>query len=121
MHETAIASEIVDCLLQVAAQHKATRIGEVEVEIGRMRLVVPEALELAFTAAVAGTVAEGAALKIIDIAVTAVCNACGAEYQPDIDLSFVCPACGLADPRFTAGNDIVIRNITCDVDEGVSA
>jgi len=120
MHETAIASEIVDCLLQVAAQHKATRIGEVEVEIGRMRLVVPEALELAFTAAVAGTVAEGAALKIIDIAVTAVCNACGAEYQPDIDLSFVCPVCGLADPRFTAGNDIVIRNITCDVDEGVS-
>jgi hypothetical protein len=32
----------------------------------------------------------------------------------------VCPACGLADPRITAGDDIVVRNITCDVDEGVS-
>lgn len=121
MHETAIACEIVDCLLQVAAQHRATRIGEVEVEVGRMRQVVPEALELAFSACVAGTVAEGAALKIIDVPVAAMCNGCGTEYRPDIDLSFVCPGCGLANPRITAGDDIIIRNITCDVDEGVSA
>lgn len=120
MHEMAIAVEIVDCLLNVAEQHKATRIGEVEVEIGRMRQVVPEALEMAFSAAVAGTLAEGATLKLREIAVTAVCNDCGTAYSPDIDVSFVCPSCGHANPGITAGDDIVVRNITCDVDEGVS-
>lgn len=121
MHEMAIACEIVDRLLELARQHRATRIGEVELEVGRLRQVVPEALELAFQAAVAGTLADGAALKIIDVGVTAVCNACGSSYEPDIEASFVCPSCGRADPRITAGDDIVIRNITCDVDEEVSA
>lgn len=120
MHEMAIASEITDCLLRIAREHEATRVGEVEVEVGRMRQVVPEALEMAFEAAVAGTVAEGAALKIVEIDVTAVCNGCGEKYRPDIDISFVCPGCGLADPKIIAGDDIVVRNITCDVDEGVS-
>lgn len=120
MHEMAIASEIADCLLDIAGRYKATRIGEVEVEIGRMRQVVPEALEMAFSAAVIGTVAEGATLKLREIEVAAVCNDCGTAYSPDIDVSFMCPSCGHANPRITAGNDIVLRNITCDVDEGVS-
>lgn len=117
MHEMAIASEIVDCLLDIAGRYKAARIGEVEVEIGRMRQVVPEALEMAFSAAVVGTVAEGATLKLREIEVSAVCNDCGAAYSPDIDVSFMCPSCGHANPRITAGDDIVLRNITCDVDE----
>jgi len=121
MHEMAIAVEIVDCLLNVAEQHKATRIEQVEIEIGRMRQVVPEALEMAFSAAVAGTVAEGAVLKLMEIEVTAVCDDCGTTYSPDIEISFACPSCGQANPRITAGDDIVVRNITCDVDEGVSA
>lgn len=121
MHEMSIASEIVDCLLRVAAQYRATRIGEVVVEIGRMRQVVPEALEMAFSAAVAGTLAEGAVLKAVETPVTAVCNGCGAVYSPDIDVSFACPSCGQANPRITAGDDIIVRDITCDVDEGVSA
>ncbi|MGQ9651294.1 MAG: hydrogenase maturation nickel metallochaperone HypA [Phycisphaerae bacterium] len=120
MHEMAIASEIVDCLLDIAGRHNAARIGEVEVEIGRMRRVVPEALEMAFSAAVVGTIAEGATLKLREIEVTAVCNDCGTTYGPDIDVSFVCPSCGHANPRITAGDDIVLRNITCDVDKGVS-
>lgn len=120
MHEMAIASEIVDCLLDIARRHNAIRIGEVEVEVGRMRQVVPEALEMAFSAAVVGTVAEGATLKLREIAVSAVCNDCGAAYSPDIDASFMCPSCGQANPRITAGDDIVLRHITCDVDEGVS-
>ena len=121
MHEMAIATEIADCLLRVAAEYRATRIGEVVIEIGRMRQVVPEALEMAFTASVAGTLAEGAILKIVETAVSAVCNGCGTAYSPDIDVSFACPSCGQADPRITAGNDIIVRDITCDVDEGVSA
>ncbi len=114
MHEMSIASEIADCLLRIAAEYRATRIGEVVVEIGRMRQVVPEALEMAFTA-------EGAVLKTVETAVTAVCNSCGASYSPDIDVSFVCPSCGQANLRITAGDDIIVRDITCDADEGVSA
>jgi hydrogenase nickel incorporation protein HypA/HybF len=119
MHEMTIAVEILDCVLDVAGRHHATRIQEIEVEVGAMRQVVPEALELAFRAAAEGTPAAGAVLRLTELKVAAVCSDCGAEYAPDIDSSFACPGCGQANPRIAAGNDIVLKTVICEVDEGV--
>lgn len=112
MHEMAIATSIVEQAVAAAREAGAVAIETVEVEIGRMRLVVPEALEVAFTCASEGTMAEGAKLSIIEVAMLAECRSCGRQFTPEIDL-YVCPGCGEADARIIAGNDMILRSLTC--------
>jgi hydrogenase nickel incorporation protein HypA/HybF len=118
MHEMAIAAEILDCVLDVAGRNHATRVNEIHLEVGMLRQVVPEALELAFEAVAEGTPAAGAALCLVEVKVSAVCNGCGAHYAPDIDASYVCPQCGKADARITSGDDILLKTVICEADEG---
>ena len=120
MHEMPIAVEIVNRTIDIAQQNDAVRVTEVEVEVGDMRQVVPEALELAFKVVAEGSVVEGAELRIVEEKVAAVCNACGCEFSPEIDASFVCPQCEQADARIVAGNDIILKSIVCEADEGIS-
>jgi hydrogenase nickel incorporation protein HypA/HybF len=118
MHEMTIATEILRCVLDVAGRNHATRVDEIQIEVGMLRQVVPEALELAFEAAAEGTPAAGARLRLVEVKVSAVCNGCGACYAPDIDSSYVCPQCGRADARITGGDDILLKTVICEVDEG---
>lgn len=121
MHEMSIALQIIDHALEAARRHDATRIEEVEVEVGAMRQVVPEALEFAFSVATEGTLAEGARLRVTQEKVLAACNLCQCTFAPDIDRSFACPQCQKADVRIIAGNDILLKTVVCHTDEGVSA
>ena len=119
MHEMAIATSLVDSLLEIAQQQDVARIEAVEVEIGALQLVVPEALELAFTAATADTMAEGAALKLVEVPAAAECRECGCGFQPTVD-SFLCPQCQQADVRIVAGNDIILKSMVCQTRERAS-
>ena len=114
MHEMPIAAEIVQQAAAVAEAHDATRVEAVEVTIGAMRLVVPEALQMAFAAMAQGTLIEGATLEIKEIAVEAVCNDCGERFAPDIDHSFMCPGCHKADVKIVAGDDIILASVVCE-------
>ena len=96
MHEMSIATHLLECVLDAAGQHAAVRVDEVQVSVGVMRAVVPEALEMAFEAAGMGSIAEGARLKIVEIQPTARCLECGESFGPEID-DFLCPRCGRAD------------------------
>ena len=60
MHEMSIAASLIEHVLEVGRQQRATRIAEVELQVGVLQLIVPEALELAFSAVTEGTPAEGA-------------------------------------------------------------
>ncbi len=112
MHEMAIAWQIVEHSLRIAAEHGAGRILEVHVEVGAMRSVVPEALEMAFQVCSEGTAAEGARLLVITVAPRARCNPCGREFEPECGL-FVCPGCGQADVEILAGQEILLKGLEC--------
>jgi len=81
MHETLIATSLVDSLLELAQAENLQRIEAVELEVGVLRQVVPEALELAFQAAAVGTLAEGASLRIVEIPAEAECQLCGRHFR----------------------------------------
>ena len=117
MHEMSIAEDLVAQVLAAAKAHGAVRVDEVEVVCGEMRLVVPEALQLAFEALSAGTLAEGATLTITTEPVRARCRGCGREFGCRIE-NFACPGCGEADVEFLAGNDVVLKSLTADAAEG---
>lgn len=114
MHEMAIAVELQRQVEHAAAQHGAAQVDGVSVEIGTLRLVVPEALEMAWRACIEGTSLEGAALDMIEVAPEARCRACSARFAPRID-DYACPRCGAADPEILAGNDIILKTIDARV------
>ena len=114
MHELSIAQGIVDQVVAIARKHEATRVSRVTVVVGAMRLVVPEALQLAFEAAAQGTLAEAAELRIVEQTTRATCNHCGRSFEPVIDC-YCCPDCGRADARITAGSEIILEALECDL------
>jgi hydrogenase nickel incorporation protein HypA/HybF len=116
VHELSIASQLVDQMTQIAAERGVVRVVEVEVVCGVMQQIVPEALELGFEAVAAGTVVEGAELRIVEEPLAGSCGACGFEYAPRLD-DFRCPECGAANPQLTAGQDIVLRSMVCETPE----
>lgn len=118
MHELSIATQLLDSILAVAADNRAERVDEVEVLLGAMRLVVPEALEQAFEIVAEGTLAQGAQLKLTEVGLRGRCRGCGHEFEPGIG-NFACPACGRADVDIVQGDDIILKSVVCTTpDEG---
>lgn len=115
MHEMSIATHLIGEILDVARANHLVSVSEVDVEVGVQRLVVPEALQLCFEAVREGTVAEGARLRIVEVPARAECRSCGMAFEPEIDC-YACPRCGLADVRFTAGADIILKSISGETD-----
>lgn len=120
MHEMAIVSQLLEEVLRVAHNHHATHVSEIEVRVGSMRQVVPEALRVGFEAASAGTMAQGARLRISEERIVAVCKICGCMFMPRLD-DFVCPQCLQSEPRIVAGNDILLRSMVCETEQEVGA
>lgn len=112
MHELSIAEQVLEVVVRTAKAHGAMAVESIELEIGAMRLVVPEALELAFQAISEGTIAFGAKLIQMEVPIELSCRRCGRVFTGVID-DFACPACGVAETDVTGGNDIVVRSIVC--------
>ncbi len=118
MHEMSIVIELVEQVLSVAKEHQAVKIESVSVACGQMRMVVPEAMDMAFLAVIKGTIAEGAHLELREEPMKARCNLCTFEFAPEID-RYLCPRCKEADVEILNGNDIILESVICHAeDEG---
>jgi len=115
MHEFSLANQIFIQLQEMAVSHNMAGISRVTIQAGRMRQIVPEALDAAFEAIVSGTVADGAALQLEIIEPLVECRACGHRFAPETD-SFQCAECGQADVDIVEGNDIIIRSVEYEED-----
>ena len=111
MHELSIAAALVRQALDVARENNLARIEALEVELGALQQVVPEALDLAFQAESRDTPAAGAVLHLVEVPMRARCRSCGKAYAPDIDC-FRCEACGRADPEIVEGRDIILKSLS---------
>jgi hydrogenase nickel incorporation protein HypA/HybF len=116
MHEMSIAEGILQTVLAAAKQSGARRVERIELSVGQMRLVVPEALEMAWRAVSEGTIAAGAAMDVTEVPLAARCRHCDRQFAPRID-DYLCPGCGQADVEITAGDDIILTSIACEVEE----
>jgi len=116
MHEFSIASALVRQVLDIAEQNDLERVETVELAVGAMQMVVPEALELVFAAVCEGTPAAGAVLKQEEVPARAECRACKTSYNAGID-RYLCPRCGRADADIVEGRDIILKSLTGPVRE----
>jgi hydrogenase nickel incorporation protein HypA/HybF len=104
MHELSIA----EALVAIAARHAGDRqVVRVEVRLGHLRQVVPQALEFAFGLVAEGTPVEGAALVMEVVPAAGRCRTCGtASELPGFPL--LCAACGSADLEITQGEELLV-------------
>jgi hydrogenase nickel incorporation protein HypA/HybF len=102
MHELAIA----DALVELALRHAGgRRIARVEVSVGHLRQVVPDALTFAFGLCAQGTAAEGAELVVEVVPAVAACRDCGATtVQGGFPLT--CGACAGTRVDVVAGEEL---------------
>ncbi len=113
MHEMSIAEGLLTAVLDAADGCGATRVESIELDVGQMRLVVPEALQMAWQVITDGTIAAGSELVVTEVPMTATCRECGREFAPHID-DYLCPDCGHADVDIVAGDDIILKSVVCD-------
>jgi hydrogenase nickel incorporation protein HypA/HybF len=117
MHEFSVMSQIVDSILSEAKKRMATRIEEVELQIGEYTMLGEEQLKFAYEVLSRDTVLQGSKLKVGHIKGKIECS-CGftgsVEPSPDSPHKVVpileCPKCKGA-AKITEGRECVIRNI----------
>jgi hydrogenase nickel incorporation protein HypA/HybF len=111
MHEAAIAEELIS-----VAQTELTRSGahgrvlRLELTVGRLSGVSPEALRFAFERLAPGTVVAGACLEIAEPKALCRCRPCGKQTGTD-DVFGGCPACGSADVTIEGGRELLLQSI----------
>ena len=110
MHELSIVSNIYTIVDDIAHQNNLVKITRVALVIGRMRQVVPVAMEMAFRAVTKDTIAENAILDLKFLPIIMCCKSCG--YSSEIEENcFICPECDSVQLDITQGQELVISHI----------
>jgi hydrogenase nickel incorporation protein HypA/HybF len=110
MHESTLARQVLDAVLQHAVSHGASRIRVVRGWVAETESLSPESLSFHFTAHARGTSAEGARLLLNLIHVEARCRACGRTYAPEHHL-LLCPVCGSTDGEQLGQTGLAVTSI----------
>jgi hydrogenase nickel incorporation protein HypA/HybF len=110
MHEMSLAEGVLQLVEDTARSEGAARVKTVVLEIGRLSSVEPEALRFCFEAVARGSLAEGAALEIIDLPGAGLCLACGATVALE-EIYGACPGCGGHQVQATAGTEMRVKEI----------
>jgi hydrogenase nickel incorporation protein HypA/HybF len=106
MHELGITQQVVEI---VAERARGATVTRVVLEIGKLSLVLPDAVRFCFELCSAGTVAERAELEIIETPGLARCRICGGELC--LEQPFGQCACGSTDLDWLAGEELKVKEI----------
>src|SRR5919108_3044824 len=116
MHELSIA----DAIVAIARDHaRGRRVASVDVKIGRLRQVVPDAPDLAFELVAGGTNVEGAALRIEQVPPRVRCRRCETETLV-VGFPLACARCGSVDVEVVAGEELLVDALELE-DEPIAA
>lgn len=113
MHELSIAMSIVETCTEEAAKAGGSSVSSVELEVGELSGVIPEALEFSWDVAIKETPLENATLVINMIEANARCLDCGAEFKLQDSFS-PCPSCGGFGREILQGQELKIRALTIE-------
>jgi hydrogenase nickel incorporation protein HypA/HybF len=110
VHELSIASGLVKITVDEATRHGAARVVSVDLVLGALTGVEPAALEFCFPVAAAGTVCDGAELRIEIEPARGRCPRCAATSDVH-ELMSVCPQCGAWPLNLEGGRDMRLRSM----------
>jgi len=106
MHEIALAQQVVELASERSGGAKVKRV---VLEVGVLSAVLPAALRFCFDLVAEGTVAEGAALEIIDVEGRARCVPCDAVIP--MTRPFGRCSCGNSDLEWLSGEELSLKEV----------
>ena len=110
MHEMSLCEGVLQILEDHAASQGFSQVKTVWLEIGALSGVDPEAMRFGFDVVMKGTLADGAALEIIDLPGIAWCMQC-AKPVPVKSRFDACPECGSYQLQLTSGDEMRIKEL----------
>ncbi len=126
MHEFSVAQSIVDTILQVAETNKATRVIEVNLEVGEISLVNTDQLNWHIDMICEKTIAKGMKVNVIERPTRIHCTECGYEGPVNYEEKnpewhqripvFECVECGNSETQITEGRELKIKDINAGFD-----
>ncbi|MEU3406585.1 hydrogenase maturation nickel metallochaperone HypA [Streptomyces sp. NPDC006670] len=115
MHEMSIAMAVVDQVAEAAPAGAARSVRRVELEIGELAGVVPDALAFSFELACAATPLEGAELLTHRVPARARCATCAGEWAVGMPPDLTCPRCAKATAvELLSGRELRILRVVWD-------
>jgi hydrogenase nickel incorporation protein HypA/HybF len=107
VHELSLA----DAIVTIAQEHAdGRRVTRVEVRIGHLRQVVPDALRFAFGLVASGTSVEGASLDVEAVPARVACRRCQSESEPR-EFPLSCASCGGSDVEIVSGDELLVESL----------
>lgn len=110
MHELSLMAATLEIALEYAQRESAQQILQLNLRVGAMSGVVPEALEFAFAACTQATIAAGAQLAIEVVPALCYCQNCDREFTP-ADLIYACPDCGKLSSKLLQGRELQLISL----------
>ncbi len=111
MHELSIAINIADIILEEIKKANASVLEKIEIDIGLLSGVIPEALDFALQEVFRENNWTGAIMKTNIIRAEAFCNSCKKQYHID-QLFDPCPFCDSFDNSILSGKELKIKSLT---------
>ncbi|MDY6077495.1 hydrogenase maturation nickel metallochaperone HypA [Mobiluncus sp.] len=108
MHEVALSQQLARVVARGAAGREVL---SVQVEVGHLRQVVPEALRFAWSAVRKSTLRGPAELHITEIPAVVVCRECQAKTQLGEYLDFRCGQCSSREVQTISGEEFRVVSI----------
>jgi len=110
MHEMSLCESVMQILEETAAQQGFSKVKTVWLEIGELSGVEVEAMRFSFEVIRHGTLADQAALEIINVPGSAWCMPCGRNVR--IAQRFdACPDCGSYQLQVNGGDEMRIKEL----------
>ena len=110
MHELSLMDAVREQALEQAARHGAGRITTITLRVGSLAGVEIEALRLAHTVVMAGTIAAGSRLEIEAVSAECFCAACRQPF-PARDGCCECPCCGRISRELLRGRELQLASM----------
>lgn len=110
MHEMSIAESIIELADEIAIKKNADSIKSIDIEIGALSGVVPEALEFAMEMIVKNSKLENARINYIKIKSEIVCLNCEKHFETN-DWFVLCPECNQTNVKILNGKQLRIKSL----------
>lgn len=112
MHEMSLMSEIIRLVSEDAVARGIRKVNKIEVIVGDLSNVLPDALELAFMffqRQQSSVIDEGTELHIIREVAKAQCQSCHCEFHPDYKVA-LCPECEVPSSLLVSGETFRVES-----------
>lgn len=110
MHEVAIAEEIKEIVISELKKNNAKKVNKINLQIGKLTSIVPEALQFAFEAISKNTELENAKIEIEMMEIKAKCQKCKKEFIIS-EFDYECPYCKNMNLKIIQGRETIIKSL----------